>query len=383
MIKVLIVEESIYQRKLYSELLLSHKIIQVVHIAKNFQEATKAIEEHQFDVIVLDIDIINLTNIDNFKLLTHSVQVPIIFLVSSISKLTDPFLRPHSSYAFDYIIKPSGVWKEELPKIKDRLIEKVLIASKSNFNQINSQVKLLLKKQFIRQIQKTNRIKTKPTQNEFQQRFEDFFFDRSPVDVKNLDSNAIVMGASVGGPRTLEGILEKIPHNFSSPILVVQHMNHFFMRQFTVRLKEKCNLKVKIGANGEQIRPGVIYISHGDKHMQIIGKNGKPCLRLFEGEPVNFCRPSVDVLFYSAARVYKNNTLGILLTGMGKDGVAGLKTIKKAGGKTIAESEETAVLYGMPKAAAESGVADLIVPNYKIKDYMINFAKNFTSRLNN
>ena len=145
------------------------------------------------------------------------------------------------------------------------------------------------------------------------------------------------------------------------------------MRQFVTSVRNICKLEVKIGLNYEEIQPGIIYFSPGDKHMQVTVKNSKTCIRTFEGEPVNFCRPSVDVLFYSTARVYKEKTLGILLTGMGKDGVNGLQAIKAEGGKTIAESEETSILYGMPKVAAETGAADLILPNYNIVDEMIKF----------
>ncbi|MBA7715483.1 Protein-glutamate methylesterase/protein-glutamine glutaminase [subsurface metagenome] len=145
------------------------------------------------------------------------------------------------------------------------------------------------------------------------------------------------------------------------------------MRQFVMSLKDICKVNVKIGMNYEEINPGIIYLSPGDKHMQVTVKNNKPCIRTFEGEPVNFCRPSVDVLFYSTARVYKYKTLGILLTGMGSDGASGLMAIRQEGGKTIAESEETSILYGMPKVAAQTGAANLIIPNYKIVDEMIRF----------
>ena len=106
------------------------------------------------------------------------------------------------------------------------------------------------------------------------------------------------------------------------------------MRQFAISLKDVCKINVKIGFNYEEIKPGTIYLSPGDKHMQVTVKNDKPCIRTFEGEPVNFCRPSEDVLFYSTARGYKEKVLGILLTGMGADGVEGLKAIKSYGGKT-------------------------------------------------
>ena len=117
------------------------------------------------------------------------------------------------------------------------------------------------------------------------------------------------------------------------------------MRQFAVTLKRECQLQVKIPKNGEPILGGTIYLSPGGHHMEITVINNKPSINIFEGERINYCRPSVDVLFFSAANVYKNYTLGILLTGMGRDGVAGLQAIKSMGGMTIAESEETSILY--------------------------------------
>jgi two-component system chemotaxis response regulator CheB len=117
--------------------------------------------------------------------------------------------------------------------------------------------------------------------------------------------------------------------------------------------------------------------------MKVVLRKSIPHIKTFVGKPVNFCMPSVDVLFFSAAEVYKDGTLGVLLTGLGDDGAAGLKAIKSIGGKTVAESEETCVVYGMPKAAVKIGAAQLIVPNYKIKDYIINFARKFSKNLSN
>ncbi len=228
---------------------------------------------------------------------------------------------------------------------------------------------------FIKKVQKKQTVIKLKIDQKAEPKYEDYFFDRSPVYIINLETNVIVMGASVGGPRTFESILKEIPRNFPSPILIVQHMNNMFTRQFTIRLNQVCSLKAILGKNGDEIKSGIIYVAQGDKHMQIIEKNEKPHIRIYEGAPVNFCRPSVDVLFYSAARIYKEHTLGILLTGMGTDGVNGLKSIKEYGGRTISESQETDVLYGMPKMAVQSGVSDYIVPSYKIKEFMINYAK--------
>ena len=242
----------------------------------------------------------------------------------------------------------------------------------------NGNMSFILNKQIF--IQQSQKVKIKPEvqfnkilESSIEHRSEDYFLDLTPITITKVSTKIIVIGASVGGPRTLRTILSDVPRDFPAPVLVVQHLNHLFMRQFATSLKNICKVNVKIGLNYEEIKSGTIYLSPGDKHMQVTAKDNKPCVRTYEGEPVNFCRPSVDVLFYSTARVYKEKTLGILLTGMGRDGVDGLKAIKSRGGKTIAESKDTSVLYGMPKVAAETGAADLILPNYKIIDEMIKF----------
>ena len=377
-IKVLIVEDSAYQRNLFSEMLSSQHNIEVIGAVKSGDEAIKTLEKTIPDVMVLNVGMAKLDDLNVFQRIIKNIQVPTILLTTSDPKTLEPSLRPLITKAFDLVVKPRGIWKDEMPKIKNELVNKVLAASKSDILRIDSKVRLLDKNLFIKQVQRIRSEKIEKIEQEKKAKYEDHLLDKTPIIIDKLETNVIVMGASVGGPRTLELILTKIPKNFPSPILVVQHMDHFFMRQFAMRLKDKCNLETKLGKNGELIKPGTIYISPGDKHMQIIGINGKPGIRTYEGEPVNYCRPSVDILFLSAVRVYKNNTIGVLLTGMGVDGVAGLKAIKAAGGKTIVESEETAILYGMPKAAVQSGVADLIVPNHRIKYLLVSYAKKIS-----
>lgn len=375
LIKVLIIEDSVFQRSLLSEMLSSHKNIEINAISKNIENVFDKLDNFLPDIIILDIETISTHELSIFNKIIGKTSLPTIILTSSNQNQLEPSFKKIISKAFDIIIKPYGIWKYELPKIKDLLIKKVLSASKNNQKRIHNRITLLEKKLFVKKAQEQKRIKEDNLVQKKNSKYEEFFFDKSPVHIDKLETNIIVMGASVGGPKTFRQILKEIPKNFPSPILIVQHMNNFFTRQFALQLKDICNLDTRLGKNGDDIIPGVIYIAQGDKHMQIIETKGKPCIRIYEGESVNFCRPSVDVLFYSAARVYKNHVLGILLTGMGIYGLEGLRAIKQFGGKTVSESQETAILYGMPKMAALSGVADLIIPNYKIKDIMINFAK--------
>ncbi len=375
--KIIIASESSFRRNFLSKMLSSHEKISVVESVRNNEEAIDVIKKKNPNILLLDIEFTNQEWFEQFYTILKKGSIITIILTDKDPKILDSSKIPLILKSYDYIVKPDGVWKDELPKIREKIISKIEMVNISKIHKIDSKSRLLNKSNFIRQSQKSRSIiadrlnsiavpKNKPTSDEY-------FLDRSPIFVKNLESKIVVIGASVGGPRTLRTIFSDIPRGFPAPILVVQHMNHFFMRQLAISLRSICKIDVKIGLNNERIRPGVIYISPGEKHMQVAVKNGKPTVRTYEGEPVNFCRPSVDVLFYSTARVYKKKTLGVLLTGMGRDGVAGLQAIKSRGGKTIAESKETSILYGMPKAAADLGAADLILNNYEIIDEMIKF----------
>ncbi len=375
--KVLIASESTFRRNLLSEMLSSHSEIKIEGIARNGQEAINSIKTKEVDVLILDIEHKNKEWLASFNFLMNSFSIPTIILTDINPKVINSFEIPIILKSYDYIVKPIGLWKEVLPQIKDNLVSKVLLTTIPKKQKIDSKSRLLDKNSFIKQGQKMRKTRelqlTTKLRASLENRAEEFFLEMPSTTLARIPTRIVVIGASVGGPRTLRTILSDIPANLPVPILVVQHLNHLFMRQFVMTLKDICQMEVKIGLNYEEITPGTIYFSPGDKHMQVTVKNNTPCIRTFEGEPVNFCRPSVDVLFYSTARVYKDKTLGILLTGMGSDGAAGLMAIRQEGGKTIAESEETSVLYGMPKVAAEIGAANLIIPNYKIVNEIIRF----------
>lgn len=375
--KVLIASESAFRRILISEMLGSHKDIRIVGLVRNAKEAIEIVGNQSQDALILDIEFENEDWFSQFYPMMKTFPIKTIILSDKNPNTLDSSKIPIILKSYDYIVKPNGVWKDELPKIRDKIISKVLMIEIPKIHKIVSKTRQINKDIFIQQSQKLKATKIEDSNKiikpKIESRSEEYFLDLSPVTIKKLDTRVIVIGASVGGPRTLRTIFSEVPKDFPAPILVVQHLNHLFMRQFVTSLRDICKMDVKIGLNYEEIQPGIIYFSPGDKHMQVTVKNEKPCVRTFEGEPVNFCRPSVDVLFYSTARVYKEKTLGVLLTGMGRDGVEGLHAIKSEGGKTIAESEETSVLYGMPKVAAETGAADLIIPNYKIVEKMINF----------
>ena len=372
-IKVLIAEDSAYQRKVISEMLSEHENIIVIDVARNGEEAIELVEKHQPDILLLDLLMPKMDGLTAFKHIIKKNPIPTIIFSVLDPKTLDDSIQALLLGAFDYVIKPGGIWKVELPKFKNQLIKKVLLAYESKIR--NQDIILGYDvERAILEYEKTKKsiFPDDKILNEIQEDSE-----QSPANTnEELSSKIIVIGTSVGGPRTLKTILRKIPQDFPIPILIVQHLDAFFMKQLAQSLDDICEVKVKIAENGELIRNKTIYLSPGGFHMEIVRKNNISYIKIFKGEAVNYCIPSVDVLFFSAAKAYFRNVLGVILTGLGEDGVAGLAAIKLGGGKTIAESRETSVVYGMPKVAAESGAAQIIVPNHEVIHFLLNFTKD-------
>ncbi len=432
-INVLIADDSQYLQKSISDILKQHDLINIVDYAKDGIEAVNLVKRYSPDVLVLDLVMPKMNGLDAFKLIMESHPTPTVILSAISPKNLDSSIQALLMGAFDYIIKPGGLGAKDLPRFREELLAKVLLASQSQIKKIfKTEENILSKSRSLRQ-EMVNRIfdfgqyinQLKPIEEIEEKREIDSFEimkvkailknetkplvvnktsnkikpkaiepvdviklkkqkltsevvkrkkssvsipDLSPVSGVMLNSNVIVMGASVGGPRTITTILKEIPRNFNTPILIVQHLSSHFTEAFADNLNIECELKVRVAKNGDTLQGGHVYIAPGDMHMEITVDNKTPSLKIFKGTPVNFCMPSIDVLFFSAAKIFRNRSMGIILTGMGSDGVNGLGAIKRVGGKTIAESEETSILYAMPKFATEKGYVDNVLPNYKIAD---------------
>ncbi|MHA2005789.1 MAG: chemotaxis-specific protein-glutamate methyltransferase CheB [Promethearchaeota archaeon] len=371
---VLVAEDSSYQRKVIADILLSHNEISHVNIARNGREAIEKIEKLNPDVLILDLVMPVVDGLTVFKFLSEHYPIPTIIFTSKDPATLDDSVQALLLGAFDFITKPSGLWSEEFPKLTDKLISSVLYAAKikKTYEIRNDLIKKSIDLGSISNLEEKSVISVK---------VEKKILKPPKVLPTKIDSTVIVIGASTGGPKTLKSILREIPKDFPCPILVVQHLDPYFMVQLSKSMDNECEVEVKIPKDGEKIKPGIVYLSPGGKHMKVNKRNNQVFIKTFEGEPVNFCIPSVDVLFFSVAEIYKNQAMGILLTGLGEDGAAGLKAIKSEGGKTIAESEETCVVYGMPRAAAKLDAANLILPNYKVNEQMKIFARKFAKNI--
>lgn len=373
-IKVLIAEDSSFQRKIITDMLLSNKDIEKVEIARNGREAIQKIEALNPDVLILDLMMPEVDGITVFKFLSEHYPIPTIIFSSKSPETLDDSVQALLLGAFDFIVKPKGLWEEEFPKLKEKLIFSTLYAGK--IKKTYEKRNLLIKESakippILSSFTTKSHIGTHP-----EAKLKELPIEKVTLKSQQL-SKVIAIGTSTGGPRTLKSILKDIPKDFNIPILIVQHLDPYFMKELSKSLNQVCDIEIKIPINGEKILPGIAYLSPGGKHMKVVERNNGIYIKTFKGEPVNFCMPSVDVLFFSVAEIYKNQALGIILTGLGEDGAAGLDEIKKEGGKTIAESEQTCVVYGMPRAAVKRGAAKIVVPNYNIHQKMIEFARNY------
>ncbi|MEE9376707.1 MAG: chemotaxis-specific protein-glutamate methyltransferase CheB [Candidatus Lokiarchaeia archaeon] len=449
-IDVVIADDSAYLRKSITDILKEHDLINIVDTARDGKEAIEYVKKYSPDVLVLDLVMPKMNGLDAFKIIMEEHPTPTVILSAISPKNLDSSIQALLMGAFDYIIKPGGIGAKDLPRFREEVLAKVLLASQSQIKRIFRKEESLLKKGSSLRQEMVNRIfdfgqylnRLTPIQEiEEDQEYDTFEImkvkailkeeikpevvnetssekvtkptistsetlkkkieitsrksipqkatpkaqpkkikpvqvpDLTPIRGATITSNIIVMGASVGGPRTITTILKEIPRGINAPILIVQHISSHFTDAFADNLDLECNLKIKVAKNGEYLKSGHVYIAPGDRHMEITVENKNPSIKIYKGTPVNFCMPSIDVLFFSAAKVYRNRAMGIILTGMGSDGVEGLGAIKRVGGKTIAEAEETCILFAMPKFAAEKRFAKLVLPNFTIAEKIVEFAK--------
>lgn len=337
-IKVIVVDDSALMRKIISDMINSQEEMEVIDTAKNGEELLIKIARRVPDVITLDIEMPKLNGIQTLKELKKiNINIPVIML-SSISKSgTESTMDCLELGAFDFIAKPSGAISLDINTVKDELVEKIKMAF------MKSEVKTSLAPQK-RSIPNTET------------------FIRSTARVGNtLEHNieAVVIGASTGGPKALYMVITALPSNIGVPILVVQHMPVGFTKAFADRLNSNSKLKVKEATDGEIIEKNVVYIAPGGFHMEV-GKGNR--IQLTTEATIWGVRPAVDKLFISATKVYGSRLLSVILTGMGRDGAKGTSDIKDNGGITIAEHQSTCVIYGMPKAAFETGKVDEVIP---------------------
>lgn len=342
-IKVLIVDDSAFMRKLISDFLSEDSLLDVIGTARNGEDALKKIKELKPDVVTLDVEMPVLDGISALKRIMVEHPVPVIMLSSTTKIGAENTLQAIQIGAIDFIAKPSGPISLDLYKVKKELIDKIISASKVKLSKIlkiategKSTITLASSYSKIEPIVKVSS-SAKDPENQTWNRHE---------------KKIILIGTSTGGPRALQQVITKLPGNIDAPILIVQHMPPGFTRSLANRLNNLSAIKVKEAEHGEIIQKGVAYIAPGGYHLKVKTVGGSIVVELDQSVTVNGHRPSVDVLFESASNLTNYAKVAVIMTGMGSDGANGLVSLADRGTiKAIAESKETSIVYGMPKAA--------------------------------
>lgn len=321
MVKVLIVDDSALIRRILKDTLEKHPEIEVIGLAENGKEAIEKLKILNPDVITLDVEMPIMNGLETLEKIMEIKPTPVIMVSALTTKDAEVTIEALMKGAVDFIAKPKNLIGE-FDSFSKEFQLKILTVAKSKGKGIRI-AKVLAK------------------------------------EVKSPGSHPkklVIIGASTGGPQTLHQIMSRLNTFHDTSIVIVQHMPPGFTKSLAERLDSVSRYIVKEAEEGEQLRSGVAYIAPGGYHLVLNGE----VLSLSKDPPVLGVRPSVDVTMLSLVKVFRNNIVGVLLTGMGSDGTRGLEEIKKNGGKTIAQDEKSCVVFGMPKSAIERGVVDVV-----------------------
>ncbi|MGD0268895.1 MAG: chemotaxis response regulator protein-glutamate methylesterase [Candidatus Sulfotelmatobacter sp.] len=327
-IRVLVVDDSALMRKLIPQILEADPTIEVVGTAMDGNFCLKKIEELQPNVVTLDLEMPGMNGIDTLKEIMRLRPLPVIVVSSHSTDGASVTLKALGLGAFDFVTKPRDA-SAHMAETATELIAKIHAAAACK----------AVRPGILRRMpapEKSSAVKAPP-------------------------SKLVAIGISTGGPQALEFLLAQLPADFPGAIVVVQHMPEGFTDMFARRLDELCSLRVKEAQSGDVLQAGRVLICPGSRHIKVKRLPMGDIVVMSDDARVNGHRPSADVLFDSVAEEFGSQAIAVLMTGMGDDGAQGLGAVKKAGGMTIAQSEESCVVFGMPKAAIERGYATRVV----------------------
>lgn len=338
-IKVMVVDDSMFMRKLISEMLNEDEEVEVIASAKNGEEALEILgmssgskapmlDPITPDVITLDLHMPHGDGLWTLQQIMKHKPIPVIIVTGYAEHRVKLTLECLKEGAVGFIIKPSGEVSLDIKDLKDELLESIKSAAYVHPKKLH--------------------MITKPLSSPKKKR------------ISSHKTKIIVIGASTGGPATIEHILSSLPEKFPAILLIAQHMPKLFVESFTNRLQKICMLDVREAKHNDILVPQTVLVAPGNQNMMITQKNNKPTVKLMEVNSKDKVTPNITLLMTSAAQVFGKETIGVLLTGMGDDGVEGLKAIKQNGGKTIVQDKTTALIDGMPKKAREEGLADVV-----------------------
>jgi len=352
-IQVLIVDDSALMRNLIGRMVEDTPGLAIAEKAMNGAFALQKIPRVNPDVICLDLEMPEMNGIEFLKKRKElGIKIPVVILSSIAAKGAQVTMEALSLGASDFVQKPSGAISEDIHIVRDTLVGMLLGYGGSFRKSQGKKVLTPSEYQPKTQAEKVSdiavhfKLATAPPVTPSQ----------PPPRVRNpAKTEIIAIGISTGGPDALRVVFSKLDSDLKVPIVVVQHMPAGFTNEFAKSLDRICPLDVKEAEDGDTIQPGRILIAQGNKHLEVERKGTNIIASLSDAPLISGHRPSADVLFASVARTYQNHALGVIMTGMGRDGARHLGTIYKEGGMTLGQDESSAVVYGMPRVAYEMG----------------------------
>ena len=357
-IKVLVVDDSALMRSLISKMIETQEDMVVVGTAMNGVFALKKIPVLNPDIIILDLEMPEMNGIEFLKEREKAgIRIPVIILSSIAEKGAKITFEALSLGASDFITKPSGSISHNISDVAAQLVSiiRVYTGRKEKVHREPTKEAILEKIAPVLQPVAAPKIREVPV-----------LHTSGKIDI-------VAIGISTGGPNALRVLLAEIKDNFKVPIVIVQHMPEGFTAEFAKSLKRICPLDVKEAEDNDIVTKGRVLIAPGNKHVKIVRKQLGNIIAIDTNPPVNGHRPSAGVLFDSVAEIYGNRAMGVIMTGMGRDGSAEIGNIYKAGGYTIAQDEKPSVVFGMPRVAIELGCINKILPLEEMAKYITTY----------
>jgi two-component system, chemotaxis family, protein-glutamate methylesterase/glutaminase len=327
-LRVLVIDDSAYVRKVVREILSRSPFLEVVGTARDGREALDLVEQLNPDVITCDLIMPDLDGVGFVREQMQRKPVPIIIM--SVAKETAAAaLTALDAGAIDFVQKPTALASEKIFEVSNELIEKVKAAGNISLNRLPT-----------------------PPAPQIAVTVEPAVDGTHSVDL-------VVLGISTGGPQALKRLIPQLPADFPVPLVMVMHMPVGYTEMYAAKLNELCNLEVREAAEGDELKPGRVFLAQAGRHLTLKRQTDGKVVTHLNARPFSTLhRPSVDVLFQSAAEVYRNRVLGVVMTGMGSDGKQGAAWIKSQGGLVFTEAESSCVVYGMPGVVMEAGLSD-------------------------
>jgi two-component system chemotaxis response regulator CheB len=355
MVKVLVVDDSAFMRNALSNMLSSDPEITVIATARDGLEAIAKVKTLKPDIVTMDIEMPRMDGLEALEHIMAENPVPVVMVSSLSTEGAGVTLRALDMGALDFIPKNLQELSVNILNIREILVEKIK----------------LLARRGVRRIPKSDPL---PPEEKL---IEDLF--KEPEDraggraIGERKLSLLAMGTSTGGPKALQEVLTVLPKVLPVPVVIAQHMPPNFTGPFAERLDSLSRLKVKEAVDGEPLKNGIVYIAPGGGNMRVIRKSATEInISVSETREEFIYCPSVDALMQSCNEAYPGRTLAVILTGMGHDGLEGVREVKKGGGRVFAQDEPTCVVYGMPKAVVDEGLVDKVLPLNRIAGEIVN-----------